>query len=137
MRTKLAMFLVLAGGVAGCASTTPPPPPMAMAPEPAPMAAPAVAKAPMRSARGVTMYKGTVEAAAENGPRCRKMGPDATARVSGRSVVLGGTRVMAGTDGALSGARRGPTVTGTMSNGTIDATTKVGACSYHYVLNQA
>ena len=134
MRMKLATFLVLGASVAGCASNPPPPPPMAMAPEPAPMAAPE--RAPARRV-ATMMFKGTVEAAAENGPRCRKMGPDATARVSGRSAIIGGTRAVVGTDGALSGGRRGPSVTGTMANNTIDATTKVGQCSYHYMLNAA
>ena len=134
MRTKLAMFLVLAGGVAGCASN-PPPPPMAMAPEPAPMAAPA--PAPMMSSGMNGMYSGTVEASADNGPRCRRMAPTASARVRGRNITMGGMRVIAGRDGSLSGARRGPKVTGTIANGTIDATTMIGRCSYHYVLNKA
>ena len=134
MRTKLAMFLVLAGGVAGCASN-PPPPPMAMAPEPAPMAAPA--PAPMMSSGMNGRYTGTVEASADNGPRCRKMAPTATATVRGRSVMMGGMRAMVGRDGTLMGVRRGPKVTGTLANGTLDATTTMGRCSYHYVLNKA
>ena len=132
MHAKLAMFLVLAGGVAACSS--PPPPPMAMAPEPAPMPAPM--PAPRAAARGA-VYRGTVEASADNPATCRHMGPAATARVNGRTAVIGGTRMTVGADGALSGGRRGPAVTGTLANGTIDATTKVGNCSYHYVLNQA
>lgn len=133
MRAKLAMFLVLAGGVAGCASNPPPPPPMAMAPEPAPMAAPA----PMPAGDMAGTYRGTVEASADNGPRCRKMAPTATARVRGNTVTMGSTRVTVGSDGALSGGRRGPKVTGTLANGTLDATTMVGQCSYHYTLNKA
>ncbi len=136
MRTKLATFLVLAGGVAGCASNPPPPPPMAMAPEPAPMMAPAARPA----ARGANdgMYRGTVEAAADNAPTCRTMAPAATARVRGRSVTMGGMRATLNGEGALTGGgRRGPKVTGTLANGTIDANSMVGRCSYHYVLNKA
>lgn len=136
MRTKLAMFLVLAGGVAGC-SSSPPPPPMAMAPEPAPMAAPAPAPAPMASSGMNGMYRGSVEASADNGPRCRKMAPTASASVRGKNVTMGGMRAMVGNDGALMGGRRGPKVTGTLANGTIDATTMIGSCSYHYTLNKA
>ncbi len=132
MRTKLAMFLVLAGGVASC-SSSPPPPPMAMAPEPAPMAAPA----PMASGGMNGMYRGSVEASADNGPRCRKMAPTASASVRGKNVTMGGMRAMVGNDGALMGGRRGPKVTGTLANGTIDATTMIGSCSYHYTLNKA
>ncbi len=134
MRTKLAMFLVLAGGVAGC-SSSPPPPPMAMAPEPAPMAAPA--PAPMASDSMNGMYRGNVEASADNGPRCRRMAPTASASVRGKNVTMGGMRATVGDDGALTGGRRGPKLTGTLANGTIDATTMIGRCSYHYTLNKA
>lgn len=135
MRTKLAMFLVLAGGVAGCSSSPPPPPPMAMAPEPAPMAAPA--PAPMTSDSMNGMYRGSVEASADNGPRCRRMAPTASASVRGKNVTMGGMRATVGDDGALMGGRRGPKLTGTLANGTIDATTMIGQCSYHYTLNKA
>lgn len=134
MRTKLAMFLVLAGGVAGC-SSSPPPPPMAMAPEPAPMAAPA--PAPMTSDSMNGMYRGSVEASADNGPRCRRMAPTASASVRGKNVTMGGMRATVGDDGALMGGRRGPKLTGTLANGNIDATTMIGQCSYHYTLNKA
>ncbi len=136
MRTKLAMFLVLAGGVAGC-SSSPPPPPMAMAPEPMPMAAPAPAPAPMASSGMNGTYRGSVEAGADNAARCRKMAPTASASVRGKNVTMGGMRATVGSDGALVGGRRGPKVTGTLANGTIDATTMIGDCSYHYVLNKA
>jgi len=136
MRTKLAMFLVLAGGVAGCASSPPPPPPMAMAPEPAPMPAPA--PAPMTSASMAGAYTGTVEAGADNGARCRKMGSSATARVRGNAFTLGGMRGKVAPDGTVSSAaRRGGSMTGTLTNGTLDATETMGSCSYHYVLNKA
>ena len=135
MRTKLAMFLVLAGGVAGCASN-PPPPPMAMAPEPAPMPAPA--PAPMTSDAMAGTYKGTVEAGADNGARCRKMGSSATARVRGNGFTLGGMRGKVAPDGTVSSAgRRGSGMTGTLANGTLDTTATMGRCSYHYVLNKA
>ena len=136
MRSKLAMFLVLAGGVAGCASNPPPPPPMAMAPEPAPMPAPA--PAPMASDGMVGTYSGTVEAGADNGARCRKMGSSATARVRGNGFTLGGMRGRVAPDGTItSAARRGGSMTGTLANGTLDATETMGRCSYHYVLNKA
>jgi|GEM_PF-3042264 len=135
MHTKLAMFLVLAGGVAGCASN-PPPPPMAMAPEPAPMAAP-MTPAPMMSGSMAGRYTGTVEAASTNGRRCRSMGPTASASVRGRNITMGGVRAVVSRTGALSGVRRGAKVTGTMSGDTIDAMATIGRCSYHYVLNKA
>lgn len=133
MRTKLAMFLVLAGGVAGCASNPPPPPPMAMAPEPAPMPAPA----PMTSTSMAGSYTGTVEAGADNGARCRKMGSSATARVRGSAFMLGGMRGKVAPDGTLSSAARRGSMTGTLTNGTLDATETMGSCTYHYVLNKA
>lgn len=130
MRTKLAMFLALAGGVAGCASTPPPPPPMAMAPEPAP--APAPAPVSMDGA-----YKGAVEASADNGPRCRKM-TTATATVRGKTFKAGSMTGRVGDDGALTSAgRKGGVVTGTLANGTLDMNSTVGKCSYHYTLNHA
>ena len=135
MRTKVAMFLVLAGGVAGCASSSPPPPPMAMAPEPAPMAAPA--PAPARTAAGAMTFRGTVEAGADNGPRCRKMSGNVSTRVSRGSFALGGMRGKVGADGAVTSAARGGSMTGTLANGTMDVTGTKGGCSYHYVLNQA
>lgn len=134
MRAQLAMFLVLAAGVAGCASNPPPPPPMAMAPEPAPMPAPA----PMAAGAMDGMYRGTVESGADNAARCRKMAPTASARVRGNMFALGGARGRVAADGTLgSAARRGAGLTGTLANGTLDATTMVGRCSYHYVLNKA
>ena len=140
MHMKLAMFLVLAGGVAGCASN-PPPPPMAMAPEPAPMAAPMAAPmtpAPMMSGSSMAgRYTGTVEAASSNRRSCRRMGPTASATVRGRSITMGSVRAVASRTGALSGVRRGAKVTGTMSGDTIDAMATIGRCRYHYVLNKA
>ncbi len=133
MRTKLAMFLVLAGGVAGCASNPPPPPPMAMAPEPAPAPAPA----PMTPVSMAGSYTGTVEAGADNGARCRKMGTSATARVRGNAFTLGGMRGKVAPDGTVSSAARRGSMTGTLTNGTLDATETMGNCSYHYVLNKA
>ena len=130
MRTKLAIFLVLAGGVAGCASTPPPPPPMAMAPEPAP------APAPVAMNMDGT-YNGTVEAGADNGRRCRKM-TTATATVRGKTFKVGGMTGRVGEDGTLSSAgRKTGTVTGTLANGTLDMNSMVGKCSYHYTLNHA
>lgn len=136
MHMKLAMFLVLAGGVAGCASNPPPPPPMAMAPEPAPMAAP-MTPAPMMSDSMAGRYTGTVEAASSNRRSCRRMGPTASASVRGRSITMGGVRAVVSRTGALSGVRRGAKVTGTMSGDTIDAMATIGRCRYHYVLNKA
>jgi len=131
MRTKLAMFLVLAGGVAGCASNPPPPPPMAMAPEPAPAPAPAPSPTAMNGT-----YKGAVEAGADNGPRCRKM-TTATATVRGKTFKAGGMTGRVGDDGALSSAGKAGGVTGTLANGTLDMNSTVGKCSYHYTLNHA
>lgn len=133
MRTKLAMFLVLAGGVAGCASNPPPPPPMAMAPEPAPAPAPA----PMTPDAMNGTYKGAVEASADNGPRCHKM-TTATATVRGKTFKVGAMTGRIGDDGALTSAgKKGGTVTGTLANGTLDLNSTVGKCSYHYTLNHA
>ena len=134
MRAQLAMFLVLAGGVAGC-SSSPPPPPMAMAPEPAPMAAPA--SATMAAGPMDGLYRGTGEGGNGSGRGCRRP-PTATARVRGSAFALGGLRGRVAADGTVSAAsRRGGSMTGTVSGSTMDVNETIGRCSYHYVLNKA
>jgi len=138
MRAQLAMFLVLAGGVAGC-SSSPPPPPMAMAPDPVPMAAPmrAPARTPVAAGPMDGTYSGTVEPGGSNGRGCRRP-PSATARVRGSAFALGGLRGQVAADGTVSAAsRRGGTMTGTVSGNTMDVNETIGRCSYHYVLNKA
>ena len=131
MQIKLATFFVLAVGLAACASDPPPPPPVAAAPDPAP------APAPAPVASGPATYRGTVEAAADNGRRCRKIGSSASARVNNGGFALGGLRGKVGSDGAVTSTGRGGSMTGTLANGTLDVTETKGKCSYHYTLNQA
>lgn len=132
MRVNLAVFLVLAAGVAGCASTPPPPPPMA-AVEPAPMPAPA----PVMTGPIDGVYKGPVMAGENSPRRCRKM-TTASTRVRSNSFQLAGMRGQVGPDGTVSGGgRRGATMTGTLNNGTLDVMTMTGGCSYHYTLSHS
>lgn len=131
MRSKLAIFLVLAGGIAGCASTPPPPPPMA-AVEPPPPPAPA----PMMSAPMEGMYKGPVVSTEDSGPRCRKMPATASTRLRNDSFTLAGMHGKVGPDGTVTSmARRGMTMTGMLTNGTLDVTTMAHGCGYHYTLS--
>lgn len=132
MRLNLALFLLAAGTVAGCASNPPPPAPMAMAPEPAPMPAPAPV---MMSMDGV--YKGTSEAVGTLGRGCARPGAVSTT-VRRNMFVLGGIHARVNADGNVHNtSRRGAMLTGTLSNGTMDVTTKAGRCSYHIVANHA
>lgn len=130
MRLNLAMFLLAAGTVAGCASNPPPPAPIASAPEPAPMPA---AEPAVMSMDGV--YKGTAEAVGRLGRGCAR--PGAVSTTVRRNVfVLKGIRGRVSADGTVHNAsRRGGMLTGTLSNGTMDVTTKAGRCSYHIVAN--
>ena len=131
MRGKLAMFFVMASVVAGCSATPPPPAPMVMA-DPAPAPAPMMAAGPMDG-----IYKGTVMATEDSGPRCRKMGPTATTRVRGGNFVLGGMRGKVGADGSVMTTGKKAMSIGTLSDGTLDVTTKTGKCGYHYTLTHA
>lgn len=132
MRANLAVFLVLAAGVAGCARPAPPPPPM-VAVEPAPMPAPApVATGPIDG-----VYKGAVMANEDSPRRCRKV-TTATTRVRNNAFQLAGMRGRVGPDGAVTGAGpRGATMTGSLNNGTLDVTTMAGGCGYHYTLSHS
>ncbi len=132
MRLNLAMFLLAAGTLAACGSNPPPPAPMASMPEPAPMPAPAPA---MMSMDGT--YRGTSEAVGRLGRGCAR--PGAVSTTIRRNVfVLKGIRGRVNADGNVSNmSRRGGTMTGTLSNGTLDVTTKAGRCSYHIVANHA
>ncbi len=131
MRLNLAMFLLAAGTLAGCASNPPPPAPMAAAPEPAPMPAPA----PMMSSvdglyRGTSSYVGRHHG-------CARAGAVST-RVRNNVFVLQGIRARVGADGSVSSmSRRGGMVSGMVSNGSMDVTTKAGRCSYHVVATHA
>lgn len=131
MRGKLAVCFVMASAIAGCASTPPPPPPIAMV-EPAPMVAPAPV---MGSIDG--MYKGTVTATEDSGPRCRKMGPTASTRVRNGMFPLGGMRAKVGPDGSVMTTGKRPMSIGTLANNTLDVTTKSGKCGYHYSLTHS
>ena len=132
MRAQIAMFLIAAGTVAGCASTPPPAPMADMTP-----AAPMTAPAPMMSGPVDGMYRGTSESNGTLGRGCRKPGA-VTARVRNNTVVVAGIRARINADGTVSNiSRRGGTVSGTISNGTMDVTTKAGRCSYHIVATHA
>ena len=91
----------------------------------------------MTSASMAGTYTGTVEAGADNGARCRKMGSSATARVRGNGFALGGMRGKVAPDGTVSSAARRGSMTGTLTNGMLDATETMGSCTYHYMLNKA
>ena len=129
MRAKIAVFVVLAAGVAGCASTPPPPPPMA-AVEPAP-----APPAPMMTGPVDGMYKGPVVSTDDSRPRCRKLPATASTRLRNNRFVLGGMQGMVGPDGNVTArARKGATMTGTLANGSLDVTTMNHGCGYHYTL---
>ena len=129
MRVKIAVFLVLAGGVAGCAST-PPPAPMAVA-EPAPMPAPT----PVMTGPVAGIYKGTVAATDDSSAKCRKMPAIASTRVRNNTFMLGGMHGKVGPDGSVMATpRHGSTMTGMLNNGTLDVTTVSSGCGYHYTL---
>ena len=128
MRTKLATCLFIAAGLAGCASPPPPPPPMAVA-EPAPPPAPPM----MAPADG--MYSGTVSSTEDSRPRCRKMPERASTQVHNGMFALHGLRGRIGADGSVMAMqRRGTTMSGTFSNGTLDVMTMGHGCGYHYSL---
>lgn len=130
MRAQTAVFLVLAAGVAGCAST-PPPPPAIAAVEPAPMPAPA----PAMTGPVNGIYKGSVASTDDSSPRCHKMPVMATTRVRNDRFVLGGLHAKVGPDGSVMGvAHHGPTVSGMLANGSLDVTTMSHGCGYHYTL---
>ena len=132
MRAQLAMFLVAAGTLAGCASNPPPPAPMAdMTPvAPAPMTTPM-----MGPVDG--LYSGRAEANGTLGRGCAKPGA-VTTRVRNNTFVLKGVRARVNADGTVSAiSRRGGTVSGTINGGTMDVTTKAGRCSYHVTATHA
>ncbi len=133
MRAQIAMFLLAAGTVAGCAANPPPPAPMA---DMTPVAPPVMAPAPMMGpVDGI--YKGTAEAVGTLGRGCAKPGA-VTTRVRGNTFVLKGIRARINADGTISNiSRRGGTVSGTIANGVMDATTVAGRCSYHVTANHA
>lgn len=121
MRLKIASVLLLAGTVVGCASNPPPPPPMAMAPEPAPVAAPMTPMAPMA---GVYRGPGT----AQGSSSCRTPRGMQNARVRGNSITVAGMRGTIGPDGTVTGKNLSGTVNGNMA----DITVKRGACMFEY-----
>lgn len=121
MRLKIASVLLLAGTVVGCASNPPPPPPMAMAPEPAPMAAPMAPMAPMAGT-----YRGKGEA--QGSSSCRTPKGMMTARVRGNTIMVAGMRGMIGPDGTVTGKNLSGTVSGNMA----DVTVKRGVCMFEY-----
>ncbi len=130
MRAQIAVFLVLAAGVAGCASAPPPAPTMAAA-EPAPSPPPA----PMVNGPASGMYKGPIASTDDSRPRCRKMPAMASTRVSNNRFVLGGIHAKIGQDGNVMGrARNGTTLTGMLANDSLDVTTMGHGCGYHYSL---
>ena len=131
MRAQIAMFLLAAGTVAGCASNPPPPAPMAdMTP-----AAPAPAPMTMGPVDGT--YKGMAEAEGTLGRGCAKPGA-VTTRIHNNTFVIKGIRARVNADGTISNiSRRGGTVTGTINNGALDVITKAGRCSYHITATNA
>ena len=113
MRAKIAVLLVLAGGIAGCASTPPPPPPMA-AVEPAPAPPPA----PMMTGPVDGMYKGTAVLSDDSSRRCRRVPATASTRVRNNMFTLDGMRGRIGSDGNVTATpHRGATMTGMLANG--------------------
>lgn len=133
MRAQIAMFLIAAGTVAGCASTPPPPAPMAdMTPAAAPMA-----PAPMMMGSVDGTYSGMAEAEGTLGRGCAKPGA-VTTRVRNNTFVIKGIRARVNADGTITNiSRRGGTVTGTINNGAMDLLTKAGRCSYHVTATHA
>ncbi len=84
------------------------------------------------------MYSGTVASTDESPRRCRKMPSSASTSVRGNMFVLHGMRGRVGPDGTvMATARRGATMTGMFSNGTLDVTTMSRGCGYHYTLNHS
>jgi len=128
MRLKLAACLIISGGLAACAS--PPPPPMAAA-EPAPPPAPVAMTLPDG------MYSGTVVSTDDSRPHCRKLPATARSQMRNGMFALQGLHGKVGPDGSVTGAgRRGMTLSGMFSNGTLDVTTMGHGCGYHYSLTQ-
>ena len=128
MRANIVACLIVAVGVAGCASTPPPPPPMA-AVEPAPP------PAPMPTGPVDGIYKGPVVSTDDSRASCRKMPATASARVRNNGFMLGGMRGKVGPDGSVMPmGRRGANMTGTLANGSLDVTTMSKGCGYHYTL---
>ena len=131
MRAQLAACLIVAAGLAGCASPTPPPPPMAMA-EPSPAPPPAMSM----PADGI--YRGTVASTDGSPRRCRRMPTNASTRVHNNTFAMHGMRGRIGPDGnVLATPHRGTSMTGMFSNGTLEVTTMNRGCGYHYTLNHA
>lgn len=131
MRAKLVACLLVAAGLAGCASPTPPPPPMA-AVEP-PLAPP-----PAMSMPGDGIYRGTVASTDELPRHCRKMPTSASTRVHDNAFALHGMRGRIGPDGnVMATMRRGTSMSGMFANGTLEVTTMSHGCGYHYTLNHA
>lgn len=129
MRLKLATCLMLAGGLAACASEPPPPPPMAAAPAaPAPM--------PPMAAPADGVYSGTVMSTDDSRPRCRKLPAKASIRMRNGMFALQGLRGRIGPDGSITAApHRGMTMSGMLSNATLDVTATGHGCGYHYTLS--
>ncbi len=133
MRADIAVFFILAGGVAGCSSAPPPPPPMA-AVEPAPAPAPT----PVMTGPVDGMYQGPVVSTDDSRPRCRKMPATASTRVRNNSFSLGGMSGKIGPDGnVMATAPRGATMSGMLTNGSLDVTTMSKGCGYHYTLTHS
>ena len=133
MRVQLAALLALATTVAACSSTPPAPAPMVMAdPAPATMT-PAPAAGPVDG-----LYKGTA-ALVDGAPRsCRKAPKAVSVRVRSNSFTLAGMRGTVAPDGSIATrARRGGSMTGTVSGGTMDVTTMSGRCGTRYTLTHA
>ncbi len=132
MRAQIAMFLIAAGTVAGCASNPPPPAPMADMTPVAPMAPAPVTMGPVDGT-----YTGMAEADGTLGRGCAKAGA-VTTRVRNNTFVIKGIRARVNADGTISNiSRRGGTVTGTLANGAMDLMTKAGRCSYHITATHA
>jgi hypothetical protein len=84
------------------------------------------------------MYSGTVVSADDSRPRCRKLPATARAQVRNGMFALQGLRGKVGPDGSVTAAgRRGMTMSGMFSNGTLDVTTMGHGCGYHYSLAHA
>jgi len=131
MRAQLVACLIVAAGLAGCASVPPPPPPMA-AIEPSPAPPPAMSM----PADGI--YRGTVASTDESPRRCRKMPTSASTRVHSDMFALHGMSGRIGPDGNVTARpHRGMSMSGMFSNGTLEVTTMMRGCGYHYTLNHA
>lgn len=130
MRVNLGVFMIVAGTIAGCASTPPAPPPMVAMEAPPPPAPAPVMATPVDGT-----YRGPVMSTADSRPRCRKMPAVASTRVRNNVFTLGGMRGRVGPDGAVTmAARRGTTVSGMLANGSLNVTTMSGGCGYRYTL---